>query len=93
MQVEDHNDGWSETGGSEEDKRVLRDVFLRETSRHPMGVEWREAYEKGLPFRNFSRKLESGASLWSYDGDWVKEHFAWAEKYPGLGCPELDGQD
>jgi hypothetical protein len=32
----------------------LRAIFLRETDRHPIGKDWREAYEKGLPFRDFS---------------------------------------
>jgi hypothetical protein len=52
------------------------------------GAEWRETFKKGLSFRDVSKKLEAGAPLWSCDGDWVKERFAWAEEYPGVGCPE-----
>jgi len=90
LQVQEHTDGWSENGGSERDKELLRAVFLREVDRHQVGKDWREAYEKGLPFRDFSRKLASGASFWEYDGDWVKERFTWAANHPGVGYPELD---
>jgi hypothetical protein len=88
LQGEDHNDGWSENGGSERDRELLRAVFLRETDYHSVGKDWREAYEKGLPFRDFSRKLASSASFWEYDGDWAKQRFAWAANHPGIGYPE-----
>jgi hypothetical protein len=91
LQVKDHNDGWSERGGSEAEKHVLRGAFLREIGRHPVGAEWREAYEKGLPFRDFSRKLEASASFWLYDDEWVENRFKWAAKHSGLGCSENEG--
>ena len=42
---------------------------------HQVGADWLDA---------------AGASLRSYDCDWVNERFAWAEKHPGLGYPWLD---
>jgi hypothetical protein len=90
LQVEDHHDGRSESGGSEHDQQLLRAVFFTEIDHHPTGNDWREAYEKGLLFRDFSRNLESSATFWEYDGDWLDERFAWAAKYPGVGCSEPD---
>ena len=53
--------------------------------RHSTGRDWREAYEKGLPFRDFSRKAASSASFWEYDSEWVQERLAWAGENPGVG--------
>jgi hypothetical protein len=92
LQVEEHHDGWSESGGPEHDKQLLRAIFFREIGHNATGNDWRETYEKGFLFRDFSRKLESTAQFWEYDGDWMEERFAWAAKYPGIGCPGSDRQ-
>jgi len=90
LQVTDHNDWWLEQGGSESDRQMLLSIFMRESGYHQVGADWLEAYKKGLPIRDFSRKLAAGAFLWAYDSDRVNEWFTWAEKHPGLGYLWLD---
>jgi len=81
--------GWNRVGLKATDRRCGpfscgKQVTIR------VDADWLEAYTKGFAFRDFSRKLAAGASLWSYDGDWVNERFSWSEKHPGLGYPWLD---
>lgn len=69
-------------GGSNEDRAHLLEVFWKTMD----DTEWREAHERGKPFRRFTDRLSFSAAVWAMGGGekWVDDRLGWAMAHPGV---------
>ena len=80
---------WDATyeGGSAEDRKTLRNLFLKKIEEHDRTGEWLRALERGRPFREFTNILSFNVGVWADQEEWVDERIEWAKNHPNIAFP------
>jgi hypothetical protein len=86
--LQDPNE-WDATyeGGSAEDRKPLRELFLKKIEQCDPRGEWIRALERGRPFREFTHRMDYYVGVWADQEEWVDERIKWAEENLGVGFP------
>ncbi|KAJ7170853.1 hypothetical protein C8R43DRAFT_981291 [Mycena crocata] len=85
-------DEWDGTyeGGSPEEKKTLRELFMKKIKENDPTGEWIRALERGRPFREFTNMLNFSVNVWADMEKWVDERLEWAKSHPGVGYEDSD---
>ncbi|KAF7326629.1 Kinase-like protein [Mycena venus] len=80
---------WDATheGGSAEDRKILRNLFLKKIEKHDRTGEWIPALERGRPFREFTNILSFNLGVWADQEEWVDERMEWTKTHPHIAFP------
>ncbi|KAK7055388.1 kinase-like protein [Favolaschia claudopus] len=86
--LQDHNE-WdgSYEGGSAEDKKILRELFLEKVQELDPTGEWIRASDRGRPFREFAHLSGFQVGVWASQEEWVDERLEWTKTHPGVAFP------